>query len=96
MQGIAFYTDGIYEQITEMDSLTQVLLQIFLPNPEDRRNIKTAYLLNQTKNAICQDCNTGIAPDKMFILIEQRQSNYMYIYILVLCEKCAREKNKKL
>ncbi len=57
MQSIALFTNGYYETISNMNNLTQTLLQLFLPMPEDRKFNK-AYMLIKNDKIVCDICHT--------------------------------------
>jgi hypothetical protein len=49
------FANGYYEAISNMSSLTQTLLQLFLPMPEDRRFSKS-YMLVKNDKIVCDVC----------------------------------------
>lgn len=88
MQSIAFYLDGIYENITKIETLGQILLQVFLPMSEDRKIVnKSIALMTQSTALKCDVCKQVI--EKATLYLENKQGK-PYI-ILVICEKCVKD-----
>lgn len=85
---MSFFTEGVYENVTKIDSIIQTLLQVFLPMPEDRKNTKiSSNLINLIPSSqsmfTCEDCKSS-----------DKSQNYNLESKKTICDKCYKEKLK--
>ncbi len=87
MQSAAFYTDGIYVNLESDDELSQNLLQLYYPQPDERLNSKSLYPFQSNKKSkllTCLDCGSNNEP---CILISDTKE--------IICTKCYKDKISK-
>jgi hypothetical protein len=87
LQSIAYYADGNYENLPNIDGMGQTLLQQFLPMPENRKNTQSLYTFQNnlpSKLLACQECKL---PQEFYFLVTDTRE--------IFCNKCMRDKFKK-
>lgn len=87
LQSAAFYTEGIYLNILSDDELSQNLLQLYYPMPDERLNSKSLYPFQceeESKLLVCADCE---AKKETYILVSDTRE--------IICTKCYRDKYSK-